>query len=423
MLRKLSGMTGAAIAAIAAIALSAGTAEAAPTVARYEGADRFATSAAIVDANYSPGVPVAYVAAGLNFPDALAGGAAAANDGGPLLLVLPNVIPAPVAAELQRLQPGRIVVLGGAGAISDAVLTSLQTYTSGAVTRVMGADRYRTAASLAASFPDGSPVYIATGVNFPDALAATAAAASQHAAILLTDPVTLPPATAQALTALQPSSITIVGSTNAVSAAIATQLTAYSPTVTRVSGSDRFATAASIAANAFPSATSVFIASGEGFADALTGGPVAGTNGEPLLLSTPGCLPDPTANELAVLQPTNVTMLGGTATLAAGVASLSTCPKPPPPVLACTASMSNPSPAQYHTTIVQVSTSAGAGVATVAHYRTTNTTHSAVADGSGVSAIPYNISAATVGFQVVVNVTVTLGGSQASCATSFTPTA
>jgi putative cell wall-binding protein len=422
VLLQLRGVTGVAMATSAAIALSAGTAMAAPTVTRYAGVDRFATSAAIVDANYSPGVPVAYVATGLNFPDALAGGAAAANEGGPLLLVLPDAVPAPIAAELQRLQPGRIVVLGGLGAISDAVLTALQTYTTGAVTRVMGADRYQTAASLAASFAVGSPVYVATGVNFPDALAATAAAAAQHAAILLTDPLTLPPATGQALTALQPSSITIVGSTNAVSAAIATQLATYSATVTRISGSDRFATAASIAATAFPSATSVFIASGDGFADALTGGPVAGTHGEPLLLSTPVCLPDATASEIAALQPTNVTLLGGTATLAAGVASLSTCPKPPA-VLACTASMSNPSPAQYHTTVVQVSTSAGAGVTTVAHYRTTSRTHTGVADGSGVAAIPYDITNATIGFRVVVDVTVTLAGSQATCATSFTPIA
>src|SRR6185437_984382 len=56
------------------------SAPAAASVVRYSGADRYATSAAIVDANYAPGVPVAYIASGDNFPDALAGGAAAARD-------------------------------------------------------------------------------------------------------------------------------------------------------------------------------------------------------------------------------------------------------------------------------------------------------------------------------------------------------
>jgi phosphatidylinositol-3-phosphatase len=299
---------------------------AAPTITRYQGADRFATSAAIVDANYSPGVSVAYIATGANFPDALAGGAAAANHGGPLLLVTPDSVPPSIATELQRLKPGRIVVLGGARSVSASVQATLQQYTTGTVTRVSGVDRYATAAALAADFPTGSPVYVATGVDFPDALAATAAAAAQHAAILLTEPNAIPAATAQALTALHPSSVTVVGGTSVVSAAVASQLTAYAPKVTRVSGADRYATAVAIATTEFPSATSVFLASGATFADALTGGPVAGAHGSPLLLASPTCLPSPTAKQVSSSQPSRVTLLGGAAALTEGVASLTTCP-------------------------------------------------------------------------------------------------
>ncbi|HEU0236863.1 MAG TPA: cell wall-binding repeat-containing protein, partial [Candidatus Limnocylindrales bacterium] len=54
---------------------------------RYAGSDRYATAAAISAAHYAPGVAVAYVATGANFPDALAGAAVAGNLGGPLLLV------------------------------------------------------------------------------------------------------------------------------------------------------------------------------------------------------------------------------------------------------------------------------------------------------------------------------------------------
>ena len=194
-----------------------------------------------------------------------------------------------------------------------------------------GADRYQTAATLAAGFATGSRVYIATGVNFPDALAATAAAAAQHAAILLTDPLTLPPATAQALATLAPSSITIVGATGAVSANVAGQLAAYSSSVTRISGADRYATAAAIAASAFPAAKAIYIAAGGGFADALTGGPAAGASGQPLLLAAPTCLPDPTAAEVSTLAPTSVTLLGGTAALGTGVETLTTCAAAPPP--------------------------------------------------------------------------------------------
>ncbi len=311
---------------IAILGLPVAVAAATPTITRYQGADRFATSAAIVDANYSPSVPVAYIATGANFPDALAGGAVAANDGGPLLLVTPDSIPPSIATELQRLKPGRIVVLGGERSVSASVQEALQSYTSGGVTRVSGADRYATAAALAADFPSGAPVYLATGVDFPDALSATAAAAAQHAAILLTAFNAIPTSTAQALTALRPSSITIVGGTSVVSAGVASQLTAYSASVSRVSGADRYATAVAIATTEFPSAPSVFVASGSAFADALTGGPVAGDHGAPLLLAAPTCLPSSTAKEISSSQPSSLTLLGGPAALTQGVASLTTCP-------------------------------------------------------------------------------------------------
>ncbi len=89
--------------------------------------DRYGTAAAVSKATFSPGVPVAYIASGLNFPDALAGAAAGGYLGGPVLLVNGH-IPAVTAAELTRLQPGRIVVLGGSAAVSDAVLSALDAY-------------------------------------------------------------------------------------------------------------------------------------------------------------------------------------------------------------------------------------------------------------------------------------------------------
>jgi hypothetical protein len=161
-------------------------------------------------------------------------------------------------------------------------------------------------------------------VNFPDALSATAAAAAQHAAILLTEPNALPAATAQALTTLGPSSITIVGGVNAVSADVEKKLGAYSAKVSRVSGSVRYASAAAVATAEFPETAGVFLASGATFADALTGGPVAGSRGQPLLLASSNCLPQPTAKRVSSLA--KVTLLGGSAALGQGVASLTTCP-------------------------------------------------------------------------------------------------
>lgn len=92
-----------------------------------------------------------------------------------------------------------------------------------------------------------------------------------------------------------------------------------------------------------------------------------------------------------------------------------------PASLTCTASMSNPTPTDYSTDDVNVDTAAGATVSATAHYKTTATTHTGTADGSGRASIAFDIGGATKGYTVQVDVTVSGGGRTGSCSTSFTP--
>lgn len=89
--------------------------------------------------------------------------------------------------------------------------------------------------------------------------------------------------------------------------------------------------------------------------------------------------------------------------------------------LTCAASMSNAHPKDYTTTIVDVTTAGRAHVTTIAHYKTTNTTHQAIANGSGLALVLYRISSATPWRPVPVSVTVVLGSRSGACSTSFTP--
>ena len=73
-------------------------------------------------------MPVAYVSNGLDFPDALSGAPAAGGQGGPVLLTRTDALSASVAAELTRLKPKKIVVLGGTGVLSTSLQTALQQY-------------------------------------------------------------------------------------------------------------------------------------------------------------------------------------------------------------------------------------------------------------------------------------------------------
>jgi putative cell wall-binding protein len=98
------------------------------TVIRIGGPDRFAVSAAASKRSFRSHTYTVYVASGQAFPDALAGGPAAIVGGAPVLLVTKDGIPADVAAELERLAPYRVVLLGGPNAVSEAVRTQLESY-------------------------------------------------------------------------------------------------------------------------------------------------------------------------------------------------------------------------------------------------------------------------------------------------------
>ncbi len=116
-----------------------------PGLKRLAGGDRYATAGAIVQDSYATGsVPLAFIAAGETFADAPAGGPAADRLGGPVLPVTRTSIPPPVQFQLTRLQPQRIVILGGTSAISAAVAAQLDTYSAGPVTRIAGSSRYGT---------------------------------------------------------------------------------------------------------------------------------------------------------------------------------------------------------------------------------------------------------------------------------------
>jgi putative cell wall-binding protein len=291
-------------------------------VQRLAGADRYATAAAISKASFSPGVPVAYVATGANFPDALAAGAAAVRRGGPVLLVSSSSIPGPTASELARLDPAEIVVVGGTSIVSQGVVEQLRTYaTTGTVRRLAGATRYATAAAISReAFPVGVPVaYIATGMNFPDALAGVAAAGSGGGPVLLTKPGELPAETAAELGRLDPGRIVVLGGTSVISGSVANALQGYAASVTRMSGSNRYSTAVDVSRETFAGSDVVFVATGSNFPDALGGGPVAGSVPGPLLLVPGTSIPGDVANELQRLGPDRVVILGGTSVVSSGV--------------------------------------------------------------------------------------------------------
>ena len=187
---------------------------------RVSGTSRYGTAAAASARWSSAGVPTALVATGAGYADALSAGPAAAVRGAPVLLTGRSTLPGATREVLQRLRPGRVEVIGGPAAVSDAVLAELRGLTSGSVVRVGGANRYAVARAVADRFFTTADAYLASGRAFPDGLTGGAAAGRAGAPVLLATSAVVPADTGRALLDLAPRRTVVVGGTSSIGSGV-----------------------------------------------------------------------------------------------------------------------------------------------------------------------------------------------------------
>jgi putative cell wall-binding protein len=195
-------------------------------VQRIQGANRYETSQNLASVFYGlDAAPVSYVATGTNFPDALAAGPAAANNGGPVILVPGSSTSADgnTLDLLADLQTQHVVIAGGTAGVSNSYATSLLTPSMPWIGRAAGTNRYETSFLLnTTSFELADTVYLATGTNFPDALSGAAVASTDN----YQGPIFLTPSNCvrgDVLTAIefyQPKDIILLGGTATLSVAV-----------------------------------------------------------------------------------------------------------------------------------------------------------------------------------------------------------
>ncbi|MGB4593028.1 MAG: cell wall-binding repeat-containing protein [Coriobacteriia bacterium] len=264
-----------------------------------EGTNRYSTAVAASASAFDTGtVDTVVIASGEDWPDALGAAALAGAVDGPVLLTQRGALPTEVRREILRLGASEVIVAGGEGAISSAVLAQLEEMEGVSARRIPGGDRYATSAAIARETVrlaetggfDGT-VFIATGENFPDALAASPLAAASGRPILLTEGDRLSAETSSAISTMAAHRAVILGGTGPVSSAVEASLTHVlaSGEVTRVAGRDRYETAASVAAMGVAECglgyDGLAIATGEDFPDALAGGVMAARHGTVLMLT------------------------------------------------------------------------------------------------------------------------------------------
>jgi len=264
------------------------------------GADRFKTAVEASQLAFPEDgtCETAVIASGRNFPDALGGAALSGALNGPVLLTEPTSLPLVVAEEIERLGVSNVIIVGGTSAVSAGVKTAIDNLPGVSTERINGVTRYETAAMVAERTldelgPDNSGrVMVATGQNFPDALAGAPLAAYAGTPILLVTKDVIPSATLDFLESNTPDSVIVLGGTGAVSADISAEIEdiiGRPGAVERLDGANRYETAAEIAQYGVDSYgmswDRVALATGTNFPDALAGGAAQGLRGSVVLLT------------------------------------------------------------------------------------------------------------------------------------------
>lgn len=299
----------------------------------YAGTDRYATAVAISQEAFPAGADTVVIATARNWPDALGGTALAGAIGCPVLLTDTNTIPQSVTDEMDRLGATSAYILGGTSAVGTSVETALNTAFGDAnVERLAGSSRYETADKVAAKTIeilgvdwDGT-AFVATGRNFPDALAAAPLAAAQGWPLFLSHPVTgLSDATKLGMANVD--TALILGGTAAVASSVEAGLIADlgDPNVERLSGNSRYDTAVDIATYAVEQAGHTWdytaIVTGANFPDALAGGMLQGQSNSVMLLTARDVLSPATGAALTAnkLDINTLRFFGGTNAVAQAV--------------------------------------------------------------------------------------------------------
>ncbi|TDL33140.1 N-acetylmuramoyl-L-alanine amidase [Jeotgalibacillus sp. S-D1] len=270
---------------------------------RISGADRYDTAVKISKEQWTTAKTVV-LAVGDNFPDALAGAPLAHKLNAPILLSSKDSINKNTLNEIKRLKASTVVILGGPSVISKAAEKQL-TDLNIKIDRIQGANRSETSAKIAQRI-GGSKAIVVNGATFADSLAVASYAAKNQYPILLTGKNEMDPSVKKEVGNY--TSTYVVGGTAAVSKSVYNAL----PKPTRISGKDRYETAAKVTETLYSSTVSTATAAtGEGFADALTGSTYAANKNQPVLLVRKASVPAAVRDVLKKKKTSNIVVIGG----------------------------------------------------------------------------------------------------------------
>ena len=242
------------------------------------------------------------LADGQNFPDALCSAYLANSLNAPIMLINDkNAAKVTEYINANITENGKVLVLGGVNAVSEALLKPIKAE----CTRISGRTRYETNMKILDAIEgEVKDLLVCTGNSYADSLSASAV---DIPILLVKDSLT--DRQTEYLKKAKLENIYIIGGTRAVNSTVEKQLKKYG-NVTRVFGANRFETSLNVAREFFDGADNVVVSYSHNFPDGLCGGTLANALGSPVLLGRTNdtVLIKPYFTENSILK---TTVLGG----------------------------------------------------------------------------------------------------------------
>lgn len=247
-------------------------------VSRLAGKNRYETAAKVSKNKWDSADSVVLVS-GESFADALSAAPFANSKKAPLLLTEKAFLDTYTKNEISRLKARTAYIVGGIGSVSKNVEDTLRNMNI-VVKRISGSDRYETSLAVAKSMKNIKDIFMASGKDFPDGLSVSSYAALTGSPILLTDGSSVD---SNISTYIKSSNVKcyIVGGKSVVGDNVLKEINGE-----RISGEDRYKTNIAVL-DKFKgdySKSSIYIASGSNFADALSASAAAGSKKAPVIL-------------------------------------------------------------------------------------------------------------------------------------------
>lgn len=258
----------------------------APTITRLSSSNRVKTSIEISKKAYVDSVETLLISGYNGDPDALTSSFLAGRFNAPLLISDKNELSKDLAAEIKRLNPKEIILLGSDSVLPKTIENSINKL-GYKTRRIAGANRMETAVNIAKeqiSKVESKEIFVVEYNSLADAIAIGPVAARDSIPILIVKKDSLPKSVINFIKTNGINKATIIGgnlSSNTVS-----ELKSYVKDTELVMGSNRVNTSLEVAYKYYSNPDSVIIANGWNSTDALVGGYFAGMLDSPIILTS-----------------------------------------------------------------------------------------------------------------------------------------